>query len=113
MGDSSALAPGADLIIDSNNEEQRAISQSDAAIGMLSHAWLNDDVKGLSIRLKSGSIVEPNLDNIRAGKFPITRDLNIIIRGDVSPAAQDFVDYLIGERGQSFVSETGYISISE
>jgi len=43
MGNSKASAQGADLVIGSNNEEQTAIAQSDSAIGMLSHAWFNDD----------------------------------------------------------------------
>jgi len=111
MGDSSAEAAGADLVIGSNNEEQTAITQSNAAIGMLSHAWLNDDVKGLAIRMDDGSLINPTLETIKSGQFPITRDLNIIVRNDISPSAQSFVDYLLGERGQAFVADSGYIPV--
>lgn len=111
MGDAGATAAGADLVIGSNNEEQTAITQSNAAIGMLSHAWLNDDVKGLAIRMDDGTLIEPTLDMIRSGKFPITRDLNIIVRDDISSPAQSFVDYLLGERGQAFVTDSGYIPV--
>ena len=78
---------------------------------MLSHAWLNDDVKGLAIRMDDGTLIEPTLDMIRSGKFPITRDLNIIVRDDISSPAQSFVDYLLGERGQAFVTDSGYIPV--
>ena len=111
MGDAGAVAAGADLVIGSNNEEQTAITQSDAAIGMLSHAWLNENVKGLAIRMEDGRLIDPSLETIRSGQFPITRDLNIIVRGDISPSAQKFVDYLLGERGQEFVVESGYIPV--
>jgi len=66
MGNSKASAPGADLVIGSNNEEQTAITQSDSAI---------------------------------------------VIREDISPEAQAFIDYLLSETGQSFVSESGYIPV--
>ena len=111
MGNSKASAPGADLVIGSNNEEQTAIAQSDSAIGMLSHAWFNDDVKGIAIRTPKGTDISPSLDMIRSGDFPITRDLNIIIRDDVSPNAQEFIEYLLSSKGQSFVVSSGYIPV--
>ena len=111
MGNSKADAPGADLVIGSNNEEQTAITQSDSAIGMLSIAWLNDDVKGLSVDTGTGDLVAPTLENVQNGRFPIVRDLNIIVRGDISPKAQKFVDYLLSAEGQRFVEQSGYIKI--
>lgn len=111
MGNSKAAAPGADLVIGSNNEEQTAITQSDSAIGMLSHAWFNADVKGIAIKRSDGHLIKPTLDDIRSGSFPITRDLNIVIRNDTSPAAQAFVDYLLSEAGQSYVAASGYIPV--
>ena len=111
MGNSKADAPGADLVIGSNNEEQTAMTQSDAAIGMLSIAWLNDDVKGLSVALSNGEIVTPTLANVKNGRFPIVRDLNIVVRNDISASAQDFVNYLLSPKGQSFVEQSGYITI--
>ncbi len=113
MGNAKADAPGADLVIGSNNEEQTAMTQSDAAIGMLSIAWLNEDVKGLSINLGSGELVTPTLENIQNGRFPIVRDLNIVIRGDISSQAQNFVDYLLSPDGQNFVEKSGYIKINQ
>lgn len=109
MGSSKADAPGADLVIGSNNEEQTALTQSNAAIGMLSIAWLNDDVKGLSVTLDNGDMVAPTLENVQNGRFPIVRDLNIVVRSDISPPAQKFVDYILSPHGQAFVEHSGYI----
>lgn len=113
IGDKKAEAAGADLVIGSNNEEQTAMTQSDAAIGMLSLAWLNEDVKGVSIVTDSGAVITPSLENVRNGSYPIARDLNIIVRGDISPKAQAFVDYLLSPSGQVFVQESGYVPINE
>jgi len=65
----------------------------------------------MTIEMKDGQLITPTLDMIRSGSFPITRDLNIIIRDDVTPETREFVDYLLSERGQSFVSASGYIAV--
>jgi len=113
LGNPKAEAPGADLVTGSNNEEQTALTQSNAAIGMLSFAWLNEDVRGLSIILPNQQVVEPSLENIRSGAFPFVRDLTVVTRTDTKAAAQDFVDYLLGPEGQKAVEESGYIKVNE
>lgn len=113
MGDKKAEAAGADLVIGSNNEEQTAMTQSDAGIGMLSLAWLNDDVKGVAVVTPSGAVIAPTLANVRNGSYPISRDLNIIVRDDISPDAQAFVDYILSPKGQVFVRDSGYVSVNE
>jgi len=112
LGDKEAEAPGADLVLGSNNEEQTAIVQSDAAIGMLSNAWLNDDVKGLAIILPDGGRVEPTLENVVNGSFPITRDLLLITDGPPKGQVKAFIDFMLGPDGQEVVEEAGYVSIN-
>lgn len=112
LGDKKPEARGADLVIGSNNEEQTAMTQSDAAIGMLSLAWLNDDVKGVAVVTPAGAVIAPTLANVRNGTYPIARDLNIVVRGDISAKAQKFVDYLLSPKGQAFVQASGYVPVS-
>jgi phosphate transport system substrate-binding protein len=113
LGDKEAEANGADLVLGSNNEEQTAIVQSDAAIGMLSNAWLNKDVKALSIKMSSGELKEPSLKNILNNKFPITRDLLIVTNGKPSGAVKSFIDYLLSDEGQKIVEDSGYVRINQ
>jgi phosphate transport system substrate-binding protein len=110
FGNSKARAPGARLVTGSNNEEQAKVAQSDAAIGMLSIAWINDDVVGIGIR-EGGQTIQPTLDNVRNGRFPITRNLNLITAGKPSGAVRQFIDYLLSEEGQQLVTDSGYIPI--
>jgi phosphate transport system substrate-binding protein len=112
FGNKEEEAPGADAVSGSNNEEQTILTQSDAAIGMLSHAWLNDEVKGLSIVLKDSSVVAPTLANIVNGSFPITRDLTVISNGTPLGLEKEFLDYLLSPEGQQFVKDAGYVSIN-
>lgn len=112
LGDKEAIATGADLVLGSNNEEQTAIVQSDAAIGMLSNAWLNEDVKGLNIKMPNGSLIAPSMKNIIANKFPISRDLQIITNGKPTGQIKNFIEYLLSDAGQKIVEEAGYARIN-
>jgi len=111
LGDKEAPAPGADLVLGSNNEEQTALSQSNSAIGMLSNAWLNDDVKGLNILMDDGSKIEPTLANIINGTFPITRDLLIVTNGTPTGNIKAFIEYILSDEGQRIVEQSGYVRI--
>jgi len=110
FGDKNAEALGADLVLGSNNEEQTALTQSDAAIGMLSLAWLNNDVKGAGIRI-SNDIIEPTRENILNGTYPIARDLLLVTDGEPTGMVKEFIDFIQGDKGQEIVQESGYVSI--
>lgn len=111
LGDEEAVAPGADLVLGSNNEEQTAVAQSDAAIGMLSNAWMNDDVKGMSITMPDHSVVQPTLENIMNGTFPITRELTLVTDGKPQGNNEEFIDFILSKEGQKIVEEAGYVGI--
>jgi phosphate transport system substrate-binding protein len=110
FGNPKARAPGARLVTGSNNEEQAKIAQSDSAIGMLSIAWINEDVAGIGIH-EGSQVIQPTLDNVRNGRFPIARNLNLVTAGQPAGAAKLFIDYLLSEEGQRLVAESGYIPI--
>lgn len=113
LGDKEAKAPGADLVLGSNNEEQTAIIQSDAALGMLSHAWLNRDVKGVTIQLNETTVVAPTRENIVNGTFPITRSLLLITNGNPTGDVKAFIDSVLSANGQQIVKEVGYVPVAE
>lgn len=111
MGEKEPEAKGADLVLGSNNEEQTALSQSDSAIGMLSIAWLNDDIKGLTLDMGDTRIM-PTLEAAKAGQWPISRNLNVIVRSDITPAGRSFVDFLLSPAGQDQAESAGYIKVT-
>ncbi len=110
FGDENARAPGARLVTGSNNEEQSKIAQSDAAIGMLSLAWINEDVVGIAI-LEGDEAIEPTLENVRANRFPISRNLNFVVAGEPEGIVREFVDFIISPKGQKMVKASGYVPV--
>lgn len=110
FGDENAKAPGADIVTGSNNEEQSKIAQSDSAIGMLSHAWINKDVIGIGIIEVDGKIIEPTIENIKNGSYPIARNLSLITSGEASGVIREFIDFIVDTEGQHIVEENGYVT---
>ena len=110
FGNENARTPGTRLVTGSNNEEQTKIAQSDSAIGMLSFAWMNDDVVGVGI-YEEGKIIEPTRENVRRNRFPISRDLNLVIAGEPLEQVKEFLDFIMSFEGQKIVAESGYIPV--
>lgn len=77
-----------------------------AAIGYISLGSLNDTVKAVQI-----DGVSPSTDSIKDGSYPIARPFNIATKGELSPVASDFIDFILSADGQTVVEEKGYISM--
>jgi len=110
LGDAHARAPGATIISGSNNEEQSLVAHSNSAIGMLSNAWLNDAVRGLAVGEGQDAVL-PNIQQIRAGRYPISRDLHVILPRPASPEARAFIGFLLSPQGQAIVKQSGYLPV--
>ena len=74
------------------------------AIGYVSLGSLNDTVKALKI---DGA--EASAANVKAGAYKIYRPFNIVTKGEMKPAAQDFVNYIMSKEGQAIIAKNGYI----
>ncbi len=110
FGNASQRTPGTLLVTGSNNEEQAKIAQSDAAIGMLSFAWINDDVKAVSL-LDQGKEILPTWETVQRGNYPIVRKLNFITAGEPKSEIKAFIGFVKGPEGQKIVEESGYIPV--
>ncbi len=110
FGDALQRTPGTLLVTGSNNEEQSKIAQSDSAIGMLSFAWINDEVKALAIR-DEGKEFLPTLKSVQEGHYPIMRKLNLITVGEPEGEIKAFINFVKGPEGQKIVAESGYLPI--
>ena len=111
FGNALQRTPGALMVTGSNNEEQAKIAQSDSAIGMLSFAWINADVKALSLGEKGEELL-PTKNNVRQRSYPVIRELNFITAGKPQGEVKAFIDFVKGPEGQKIVEESGYISVA-
>ncbi len=84
------------------------VKDNDAAIGYISLGSLNDTVTAVKVEG-----VDAAAESVKSGDYVISRPFNIAYKGELSEAAQDFVDFILSSDGQKIVTDEGYVSISE
>ncbi len=108
FGDKLAVARGARIISGSNNEEQTRVAMSGSAIGMLSIAWINKDVRGVGI-IEGKKVIEPSIENIKNNSYPISRGLTFVTNGPPRGSVKAFLDFIMGPEGTKIIRESGYV----
>ena len=57
--------------------------------------------------------VEPTADNVRRGRYPLTRYLTFYTAQPPNGLARRFIDWCLGAEGQRIVAEVGYVPLWE
>ena len=94
----------------SNGAVKQTVSQTPNAIGYVGLGYVDNSVKAVKIK-KDGMEIEPTVENILNGKYPISRSLYMITNGEPKGIAKDFIDFLLSEEGQKIVEEEGFVPI--
>lgn len=100
-----AIAPAANFVV-SNGAMKAAISQDPYGIGYVSIGHLNDSVAAVTF-----DGVQPNLTNVKSGKYPIARGLYSITKGEPAGLAKKLINYLLTPAGQKIVAEKGFVPV--
>lgn len=93
-------------ICNSTSVAMTTVENDEAAIGYISLGAVNDSIKAVAI---DGA--DATVDNIKDGSYKISRPFNIATKGEVSEVAQDFINYILSDKGQEVVSGAGYIPL--
>lgn len=84
------------------------VAGNEYAIGYISLASLDDNVKAVKI---DGA--EATVDNIKSGSYKIQRPFNIVTKDGLSDVAQDFVNYIMSTEGQQIVEDNNGIPMDD
>ncbi|WP_379134349.1 phosphate ABC transporter substrate-binding protein [Paenibacillus sp. sgz500958] len=94
---------------DSSGTVKKMIGETPGAIGYLALSYLDDSVKTLSYEG-----VEPSVDNVVAGKYPVWAYEHMYTNGEPNEVVKAFLDYFMTDEVQSGdVVELGYIPASQ
>jgi phosphate transport system substrate-binding protein len=89
------------------------VAQNPNAIGYIGFAYIDSSsMKVLSLDNGNGS-VSPTSDSILDGSYPLSRTLQFYTNGEPSGSTKEFIDFVLSEKGQSIVSEVGYIPLKK
>ena len=107
MGDLETETIGADTYAQNNAEVKTAVTKSDKAIGYLGFNYVQDG----DLRPIAYEGVVPTVESIRSEAYPLTRPLYVITWDEPDQGEQAFIDFLLGEEGQSMVEEIGFLPV--
>lgn len=57
--------------------------------------------------------VEPDRKNIISGRYPLRRELYLVVKKDARPGVRRFIDYVLSRKGQKLISSYGIPALSD
>jgi len=94
------------VIQDSNGTIRETVANDARAVGYLSSGMISEKIKALTV-----GGVAPTVENVVSGAYPLVRPIYFLTKGALSPAAQDYVDYVLGPEGQKTIKDNGLIPV--
>ena len=94
------------LALPSNGAVHDKVASTQNAIGFVGIGYISEKVKAVKI-----DGIEPTVENIKSGRYPIARELYLFTKGGVSELVKDFIDFILSSEGQKIVEEEGFIPL--
>lgn len=95
----------------SNGAIKQTIAQTPGAIGYVSIGFVDTKVKPVGIS-ENKTVIQPTIENVKAGAYPVSRDLYLLTRGQPTPPEKTFIDYVLSPDGQKLVQVEGYVPVT-
>lgn len=106
--DGAEEAEGQALTEESSGAIKKALTDTKGSISYLALSYVDSSVKALKY-----DGVEPTVDNVKNGTYPIWSYEHMYTKGEGSAVAVDFINYMMSDEFKSTIVELGYIPNSE
>ncbi len=104
----------ASIVIGDNQQGILTIASDPYAIGYVSIGTASYEVsRGTKIRMLPMKGIEPSLDNVRNGTFPLSRPLNLLTHGEVSELAAAFIAFAQSPQVHDLVEAQYFVPIDQ
>ncbi|MFW6048067.1 MAG: phosphate ABC transporter substrate-binding protein, partial [Candidatus Natronoplasma sp.] len=90
-----------------NADVQRTVAGSDYAIGYVGMGYIQDDAPAVKL---DGA--DPTFGNVADESYPLFRELYMYTDGEPEGGTAEFLDFVMGERGQEIVEEEGFVPLN-
>ena len=94
------------LVQGSTGAVMQTVATTPETIGYVSLGSLADTVKAVKVEN-----VTPTTETVLSGEYKISRPFLYVAGGDLSEAAQKYVDFVLSAEGQKVVEENGFIPV--
>ncbi|MCL2324757.1 MAG: phosphate ABC transporter substrate-binding protein [Actinomycetia bacterium] len=96
------------VVLPGTGQVREVIRRTKGAVGYISEGFVNGQVRALAV-----DGITPSPANIASEKYPLSRKLYFLVRKDLSPEAQGYVDYVLSDAIQEgAVREAGYLPVN-
>ncbi|MFC5602021.1 PstS family phosphate ABC transporter substrate-binding protein [Sporosarcina koreensis] len=83
------------------------------AIGYTFRYYSTTMVKNNRIRLLGVNGVEPTIDTIKSGEYPLTNEFYAVTAGSDNPHVEAFIEWILSDEGQEIIEKTGYVPVGK
>ena len=88
------------------------IANNSAAIGYYGMGYISKKQKAVAIaKDEKSEYIEPTVDNVVKGKYPISRPLFLYTNGEPRELTKKFIDFASSKEGQDIVLATDFVPL--
>ena len=104
----------ADVVIGDNQQGIKTVAANPTAIGYVSIGTAEFEVENNTpIRLLPISGIEASTDNVKNSLFPLSRPLNLVTKGEVTPAVQELIDFAQAAENKDLTIAQFFVPVAE
>jgi phosphate transport system substrate-binding protein len=102
------------LMLSSSQAIADEVAGNPGAIGYYGMGYISKKQKAIAVA-KDGKAeyVEPTIDNVLVGRYPISRPLMLYTNGEPQGLVKKFVDYALSKDGQDIVLITDFVPVNK
>jgi phosphate transport system substrate-binding protein len=97
--------------MNSNGAVKQTVAQTPGAIGYVGLGYVDSTVKAVKIYSR-GEAISPGIETVLNGKYPISRALYMLTRGQPTGLARDYLDFILSPEGQKIVRDEGFVPLA-
>jgi len=107
------FAPSA-LMLSSSQAIADEVAANPSAIGYYGMGYISSKQKTIAVaRDDKAEYVEPSIENVLSGKYPISRPLFLYTNDQPQGLIKKFVDYALSKEGQDIVVKTDFVPVKK
>ena len=100
------------LLLPSSEGIMAEVRQNPNAIGYDGLGYITPDVKLVAVAAQpDGEFVQPSVETVNNGKYPIARPLFMYTRGEPAGEIKQYLDWILGPAGQQIVGQLGFVPL--
>jgi phosphate transport system substrate-binding protein len=104
------FAPGV-LLLSSSQAIVEEVSVNDGAIGYMGMGYTSDRTKSVAVGKGGGEYYAPDIANVQAKKYPLSRALFFITNSNPRLITRKFIEYTLSPEGQEQFRITGFVPL--